>query len=204
MSATCTGSSVTAVRPTTPSPFRGRASRCACTSASSVFSEARSSKSSRASSYSKIDPPSRPDSSTARATMVVSTVSRSSDELTARPTSPSALSCSTDRVRSPVRASSSFNSRAFSMAMTAWSAKVWTSAIWESENGPGARRWRESTPIGSPPRMMGTESWQRKPSPVMKRVRLMRAVGSSTSGTWTTLPSAAARPVRLVVSTGRG
>ena len=59
-----------------------------------------------------------------RLTMVASTVSRSSVELTAWPTSPSARSSPTDRVRSPVRASSSWNSRTFSMAMTAWSAKV--------------------------------------------------------------------------------
>ena len=61
--------------------------------------QARSSKSSGASSYSKIDPPSSPDSSTARVTMVVSTVSRSSEEQTACPTSPSAVSCPTERVQ---------------------------------------------------------------------------------------------------------
>ena len=39
-------------------------------------------------------------------------------------------------VRSRLRASSSLNSRTFSMAMTAWSAKVLSSAISLSENGP--------------------------------------------------------------------
>ena len=90
----------------------------------------------------------RPQSWTARETMVVSTVSRSSVELTARPTSPSAVSCPTERVSSAVRACSSLRRRAFSMAMTAWSAKVWTSSIWASENGPGASRRSASTPIG--------------------------------------------------------
>ena len=48
-----------------------------------------------------------------------STVSTSSVELTAWLTSPSAVSFSTDRVSSPVRACSSLNRRTFSMAMTA-------------------------------------------------------------------------------------
>jgi hypothetical protein len=51
--------------------------------------------------------------------MVVSTVSRSSVELTARPTSPNAASFSTDWVSSPVLACSSLSSRAFSMAIAA-------------------------------------------------------------------------------------
>ena len=64
-------------------------------------------------------PPSMPVSCVARETMVDSTVSRSSVELTACPTSPSALSSPTDRVSCVVRASSSLNSRTFSIAMTA-------------------------------------------------------------------------------------
>ena len=56
-------------------------------------------------------------------------------ELTARLTSPSAWSSSTERVSSAVRACSSVSSRAFSMAMAAWSAKVSSSAIWLSVNG---------------------------------------------------------------------
>jgi hypothetical protein len=51
--------------------------------------------------------------------MVVSTVSRSSVELTARPTSPKAVSCSTERVSSAVLAWISVSNRAFSTAMTA-------------------------------------------------------------------------------------
>ena len=49
-------------------------------------------------------------------------------ELTACPTSPSARSSSTERVSSCVRSCSSLNSRTFSMAITAWSAKVWSRA----------------------------------------------------------------------------
>ncbi len=60
-----------------------------------------------------------PVSCVARDTMVERTVSRSSVELTACPTSPSARSSPTDRVSAAVRACSSLNSRTFSMAMTA-------------------------------------------------------------------------------------
>jgi hypothetical protein len=61
----------------------------------------------------------------------------SSVELTARLTSPSAVNCSTDWVSSPVRACSSLKRRTFSMAMTAWSAKVFSSSISVLENGLG-------------------------------------------------------------------
>ncbi len=72
-----------------------------------------------ASSNSKMTPWSLPESWTARLTMVASTVSRSSVEPTAWLTSPSARSSPTERVSSPVRVSSSRNSRTFSMAITA-------------------------------------------------------------------------------------
>ena len=61
----------------------------------------------------------KPESWTARDTMVVSTVCRSSVELMARLTSLSAVRCSTDRVSAAVRASSSLNNRTFSIAITA-------------------------------------------------------------------------------------
>ena len=60
-----------------------------------------------------------------------------------------AVCCSSASVSSRLRASSSVNSRTFSMAMTAWSAKVWSSAICLSVNGSDlasatarSRRWR--------------------------------------------------------------
>src|SRR5688572_19222293 len=67
--------------------------------------------------------------------MVFNTVSRSSVELIAWPTSPSAVSCPNDFVSASVRACSSLNSRTFSIAMTAWSAKVFTSSIWGAVKG---------------------------------------------------------------------
>ena len=84
-----------------------------------LLGRARGTNTSRCSSYSKMTPPSVPESCTARATIVVSTVSRSSEELIARPTSPRAVSCSTERVSSCVRACSSLNRRTFSIAITA-------------------------------------------------------------------------------------
>ena len=88
--------------------------------------------------------------------MVVKTVSRSSVELTALPTSPSAFSSSTDRPSSAVRACSSLNSRVFSIAITAWSAKVWSMAICRSVNIAGSAPATLIAPIGLPSRSMGT------------------------------------------------
>ena len=51
-------------------------------------------------------------------------------------TSEVAVCCSSDSVRSSVRWRSSLSSRVFSMAMTAWAAKFWTSSICLSVNGP--------------------------------------------------------------------
>ena len=55
---------------------------------------------------------------------------------------PSAFSSATDRDSSAVRACTSSNSRAFSMAITAWSAKVSTSSICLSVNGRTSVRGR--------------------------------------------------------------
>ena len=66
-------------------------------------------------------------------------------------TSPSARSSSTDCVSSRVRACTSSNSRTFSIAITAWSAKVVTSSICFSVNGRTVVRVRSAmTPIGLP------------------------------------------------------
>src|SRR5947208_2005347 len=104
MSGIWRGSRVTAIWPTAPSPRRRRVARSRADWLSSVLSVARAENSSLSSSYSKIVPPSVPESWTARPTIVVRTVSRSREELTARPTSPRAVSCSTVRVSSCVRA----------------------------------------------------------------------------------------------------
>ena len=74
-------------------------------------------------------PPPVSDISQAWPRMVSSTVFRSSEELTAWLTCPSAFSSATERDSSAVRACTSSNSRVFSMAITAWSAKVSTSSI---------------------------------------------------------------------------
>ncbi len=52
----------------------------------------------------------------------------------------------------------SVRSRAFSIAITAWSAKVRTSSICRSVNGSTRWRARLMTPIGSPSRSSGTPS----------------------------------------------
>ena len=57
---------------------------------------------------------------------------------------------------SAVRACTSSNSRTFSMAITAWSAKVWTSAIWRSVNSRASGRDSEITPSTLPSRFSGT------------------------------------------------
>ena len=52
-----------------------------------------------------------------------------------RNTSDVAVCCSNDSVRSVVRCRSSLSSRVFSMAMTAWAAKFFTSSICLSVKG---------------------------------------------------------------------
>ena len=59
------------------------------------------------------------------------------EPLITRRTSPVAVCCSSASVRSRLRACSSLNRRTFSMAITAWSAKVWSSAIcWSVKGSP--------------------------------------------------------------------
>ena len=59
-----------------------------------------------------------------------------------RSTSEVAVCCSSASESSRVRACTSSNSRTFSIAITAWSAKVWTSSICLSANGCGSLRVR--------------------------------------------------------------
>ena len=63
---------------------------------------------------------------------------------------------SSDSCRSSVRCRRSSNSRAFSIAITAWSAKVVTSSICAVVKGLTARRPQPITPIGWPSRRIGT------------------------------------------------
>ena len=62
---------------------------------------------------------------------------RSASWLITRRISLVAVCCSSASVRSRLRASSSLNSRTFSIAITAWSAKVWSSAICVVGERPG-------------------------------------------------------------------
>ena len=70
---------------------------------------------------------------------------------------------SRDSCNSRVRACTSSNRRAFSMAITAWSANVETSSICLSVNGRGSLRPRAMAPIGTPSRSSGTPMRERNP-----------------------------------------
>ena len=60
-----------------------------------------------------------------------------------------AVCCSRASVSSRLRASSSVNRRTFSMAMTAWSAKIWSSSISRSEKSPASARPTDDGPDGA-------------------------------------------------------
>ena len=66
-----------------------------------------------------------------------------------------AVCCSSASVRSAFLASSSLNSRTFSMAMTAWAAKVSSSAICLSVKGRTSVRETSNTPTEAPSRSSG-------------------------------------------------
>ncbi len=63
-----------------------------------------------------------------------------------------------------MRSFSSLNSRTFSIAITAWSAKVFNRSICLSLNGWISWRVTVIAPIGSPSRSIGTESVVRSPA----------------------------------------
>ncbi len=58
---------------------------------------------------------------------------------------------------------SSLSRRVFSMAMTAWSAKVFSNSSWTFDIGPGSAQPTPMTPIGSPSRSIGTPNSRRQP-----------------------------------------
>ena len=72
-----------------------------------------------------------------------------------RKTSEVAVCCSSDSASSRVRCCSASNNRAFSIAITAWSANVVTSSICLSVKGLTAFRVNTITPIGVPSRISG-------------------------------------------------
>ena len=99
---------------------------------------------------------------TAFASMVANTGSRSPGELLmTRSTSDVAVCCSRASPRSLVRRRSSLSSRVFSMAMTAWSAKVVTKSICFSLNGCGTVFVTKITPTTPPLCKSGTPSADR-------------------------------------------
>ncbi len=57
----------------------------------------------------------------------------------------------------------SLNSRAFSIAITAWSANVWSSCTWSGANAPGSARVTLIMPTGVPRFISGMNSTLRKP-----------------------------------------
>ena len=90
-------------------------------------------------------------------------------------TSEVAVCCSNASESSRVRACTSSNSRAFSIAITAWSAKVVSSSICLSVNGLTSVRCKPMAPIGTPSRRSGA------PNKVLKRA-IFCASPSSYSG----------------------
>src|SRR6202008_1028843 len=70
---------------------------------------------------------------------------------------------SSDSSRSRVRACNSPSSRAFSIAMTAWSAKVRTNSTCRSVNGSTRVRARVITPVTAPSRRSGPASMVGRP-----------------------------------------
>ena len=124
--------------------------------------------------------------------------------LMTRRISPVAVCCSSDSARSVFLASSSLNSRTFSMAMTAWSAKVCRSATSRSAKAPGSRRDTTMAPIASPSRSIGTVNRFRIPNSRPSSREISRAEGSSVSGTSNTERVRIAIPGVESMSTGRG
>ena len=139
MSGTWTGSRAAAARPMTPSPFWNRRRRASAPRLPLVVRCARPQPELLGGLVVLVDRAAVGPGELVRAgrRSSVSTVSRSSVELT-RPADLAQRRELLHRARQ-VRGSgprSSLNSRTFSIAMTAWSAKVWTSSICFSEKGP--------------------------------------------------------------------
>src|SRR5262249_25377826 len=105
-----------------------------------------------------------PESFTAFARRVSNTgwSSVGEDAITRR-TSPVAVCCSNASVRSRFRTCSSWNNRTFSIAMTAWSAKILRSAICFSVKGRTSVRRITMAPIGSPLHSSGVARKGRMP-----------------------------------------
>src|SRR3972149_5669892 len=134
-----------------------------------------------------MSPLSAPQSRVAFSTNVSSTGWRSNVErlMTFR-TSLVAVCCSRASVTSRLRAWSSWKRRTFSMAITAWSAKVLTSSICFSENGRTSVRRIAMAPMGTPSRKSGVTSSVRCPVICMRVLRCGNSVSATAakSGEW--------------------
>ncbi len=105
--------------------------------------------------------------------------------------------------RSRLRASSSWKRRTSSIAITAWSAKVWSSSTCRSEKGAAAPWKTTIAPMASPARSIGTARALRKP--VARAVSVKSWSGSaSMSGMWTVARVSTARAAAVARPGGSG
>ena len=108
-------------------------------------------------------------------------------------TSDVAVCCSSDSVSSRVRCCSASNSRVFSIAITAWSAKVVASSISLALNGFTSGRARPITPMSVPSRINGTPSKVRE-GRKFGGLTKVNSGSAKVSVTWMTVFSSAVRP----------
>ena len=142
---------------------------------------------------------SAPQRRAADSASVSSTVWRSNAErlMTLR-TSAVAVCCSRDSVSSRVRVCTSSNKRTFSIAITAWSAKVVTNSICLSVKGSTLSRRRLIAPSGTPSRSSGTARTVRWPSSRATTLPSGYAsVSAWRSATWTARRSSTQRPLTV-------
>jgi hypothetical protein len=90
---------------------------------------------------------------------------------------------SSDTWRSPVRCCKARWVSALAMAITACSAKVFSSSTWLSEKPPHSRLPRASAPIAAPPRINGTKTLDLTVRP---RMAGLSHGSASKSRMWTT------------------
>src|SRR4029453_13839180 len=125
-----------------------------------------------------------------------------------RRVSDGAVCCSSASVRSRLRASSSLKRRTFSMAMTAWSAKVWRSFTCVSLNGFTSARRSWMAPMATSSRNRGTFRMVRCPHSLPRTLPSGNSSASAwTSATWIVCRSSTVRPVVVPppgVGGGRG
>ncbi len=113
-----------------------------------------------------------------------------------------AVCCSRDARSSLLRVSSSVNSLTFSIAITAWSAKVWRSEICLSLKGRASILVTVMAPIGRPSCSIGTDSTVLNPACAMGVAAYSGSAARSV--TWATVRVKMARAVTLPRPGGTG